>query len=287
VVVPFRGTPAQLDELCQALTALELEPGDSLVVVDNTPGREAASAPGEAPIAVRSAAGVTSPGFARNRGAEGGSAEWIVFFDADTLPVPDLLDRYFSPSPRQRTALLAGGVLDEEVPPDGRPVARYAHIRGLMAQDNTFGFGEWSFPQTANVACRRTAFEAAAGFREDIRAGEDADLTFRVRAAGWQVERREAAAVVHRGRQTVRGLVAQKLNHGAGGAWLADRYPGAFPARRRPGLIWWGVRTLVSGLVGGARHRDRDRVLRGVFEPLEHLSFEFGRSLANHDRRRR
>lgn len=287
MVVPFRGTPAQLDELCQALAALALDPGDSLVVVDNTPGRDSASDTREAPVAVRSAATVTSPGFARNRGTEGGSAEWIVFFDADTVPAPDLLARYFDPPPRQRTALLAGGVVDEAVPSDGPPVARYAHIRGLMAQDNTFGLGDWSFPQTANVACRRAAFEAAGGFREDIRAGEDADLAFRLRAAGGEVERREAATVVHRSRQTVRGLVTQKLNHGAGGAWLADRYPGAFPARRRAELIRWGVRTLVRGVAGAARHRDRDRLLWGLFEPLELLSFELGRSLPNHDRRRR
>jgi len=287
VVVPFRGTAAELDELRWALSSLALDPGDSLVVVDNTPGREPAGEPGEARIAVRSAAAVASPGFARNRGAERGSAEWIVFFDADTVPAPDLLERYFDPPPRERTALLAGGVLDEAVPPDGRAVARYAHIRGVMAQDNTFGLGDWSFPQTANAACRRTAFDAAGGFREDIRAGEDADLTFRLRAAGWEVERREAAAVVHRSRQTVRGFVAQKLNHGAGGAWLADRYPGTFPPRRRPGLVWWGVRTLAGGLAGAVRHRERDRALWAVFEPLEHLSYEFGRSLSNHDRRRR
>ncbi|MGI8660268.1 MAG: hypothetical protein ACR2LH_04425, partial [Thermoleophilaceae bacterium] len=67
VVVPFRGTAAELDELRRALSSLALNPGDSLVVVDNTPGREPAGEPGEARIAVRSAAAVASPGFARNR----------------------------------------------------------------------------------------------------------------------------------------------------------------------------------------------------------------------------
>jgi mycofactocin glycosyltransferase len=281
VVVPFRGTAAQLAELCRCLAVLRLAEADSLVVVDNTPGGAGEEVARDSGIEVVHAAGVATPGYARNRGAERGSAEWIAFIDADTVPEPDLLDRYFNPPPGDRTALLAGGVRDEPVPPGGRPAARYAHLRGLMGQENTFRFGPWSFAQTANAACRRVAFEAAGGFREDIRAAEDADLAFRLKAAGWGIERREGARVVHRSRQTVRGLVAQKLTHGAGGAWLARQYPGAFPARRRPGLVWWGIRVAVRGLAKAARRRDRDRVLWALFEPLEHLSYEFGRSLRN------
>src|SRR5947209_6985898 len=45
VVVPFRGDAAALALLRGRLAALELAPGDSLLVVDNTPGA-AAAAPG-------------------------------------------------------------------------------------------------------------------------------------------------------------------------------------------------------------------------------------------------
>lgn len=278
VVVPFRGTLAELESLRACLGRLALGPHDSIVVVDNSPG---ATAPPDAPVPVLVDGAVPSPGYARNRGAAVGQSEWLVFLDADTVPAPDLLDRFFDPPPGERTALLAGGVVDEAVPRRAPPVARYAHIRGLMSQENTFQFGDWSFPQSANVACRRSAFEAAGGFREDIRAGEDADLTFRLKAAGWEVERREAASVVHRSRQTVRTLVAQKAGHGAGGAWLAERYPGAFPARPRRGLVWWGVRTAVKGVLAACHARDRDVALFAIFHPLELIAFEFGRSRDN------
>ena len=284
VVVPFRGVPAELEEVLTCLDRLRLGPKDSLVVVDNTPGHApAAGREGEA-ASVMLATLVATPGYARNRGAEGGSGDWLVFIDADTVPEPDLLDRYFEPWPQERTALLAGAVRDQAVPVRGNAVARYAHIRGLMGQENTFDFGRWSFPQTANAACCRAAFDAVGGFREDIRAAEDADLTFRLEAAGWGVERREGAAVVHRSRQTVRGLVAQKLGHGAGAAWLAREYPGSFPPRRRPGLLWWGVRTAVRGMVSAVRARDRDIALFAVFHPLELIAYEFGRSLHNRPR---
>jgi GT2 family glycosyltransferase len=281
VVVPFRGGAADLEELRGRLAQLEQRPGDSLTVVDNTPGRGPLHGSGDGTVEVIHAPQLATPGFARNRGVERGNAEWLVFIDADVVTPPDLLDRYFDPAPAERTALVAGGVLDESVPPDAPAAARYAYIRELMSQENTYRFGDWSFPQTANAVCRRTAFEAVGGFREKIRAAEDADLSYRLRAAGWEIERRETATVVHRSRQTVRQLVAQKALHGAGAAWLASEYPGAFPARRRPGLIWWGVRTAAKGLVSAARSRDRDKALWALFEPLEHITFELGRSLPN------
>jgi hypothetical protein len=263
VVVPFAGPPPEPEPLA----ALRLGEGDSLRLVDNNPG----SPDGR----------IATPGYARNRGAERGEAEWLLFLDADVVPPPDLLDRYFERPPAERSGLVAGEMEDEPVPSDAPAVARYAHLRGLMTQEDSFALGSWGFPKAANLLCRRAAFDEVGGFREDIRAGEDADLTYRLLDAGWEVERREDAAVLHRSRQTVPGFVAQKALHGAGGAWLARRYPGAFPARRRPGLIWWGVRTAVSGVVRAARERDRDRAVYALFEPLELLSFEFGRSLPN------
>ena len=280
VVVPFRGERAQLEEVRERLARLRLNEDDSVLVVDNTPGSDPIPRrDGEVPVL--HAPGLATPGFARNRGVAAGSAEWLAFFDGDVVPPPDLLDRYFDPEPADRTAILAGGIVDEPVPPGGRPAARYAHIREHMSQDDTFKYGEFGFPKTANAAFRRSAFEQVGGFREDIRAAEDADLTYRLKAAGWELERREQASAVHLNRATVRAFVVQKALHGAGGAWLANEYPGAFPARRRPGLVWWGVRHATRGLYEAARSRDRDRALWAVFEPLEQLTYEFGRSLPN------
>src|SRR3954469_23408202 len=251
VVVPFRGSPAELEELRRRLAPVELREGDSLLVVDNTPGHGSS----QGPVQVLGASGHTTPGYARNRGEERGSADWLLFIDAEVVPSDNLLDMYFEPPPAEDAAILAGGVRDEPVGRRGGPVARYAYVTGAMSQDRTFGYGpQWGFPQTANAAVRRAAFDQVGGFREDIRAGEDADLTFRLRGAGWKVERREPAAVVHRSRQTVRALVAQKALHGAAAAWLGREYPGGFRARRRPGLVWWGIRHATAGLVSAIRN---------------------------------
>jgi GT2 family glycosyltransferase len=275
VVVPFRGSVAKLEELQRRLAGLELGAGDTVVIVDNTGGRSATTGR----IAVIARDERASPGYSRNQGAAHGSAPWIVFIDADTEPVPDLLERYFDPPPASETALLAGGVIDEPVDAAAPGPARVAHLRRTLHQDRTLApEGDFAFAQAANIACRRTAFEATGGFREDIRAGEDADFSFRLRATGGRIERREAAAVVHRNRRTVRAFLAQASLHGAGAAWVDRNYPGAFPRRRRPGLLWWGARTALRGCARFARSRDRDELICGIYEPLWVLAFEFGRS---------
>jgi GT2 family glycosyltransferase len=169
--------------------------------------------------------------------------------------------------------MLAGGVRDETPAPGDPPVVRYQFLRALMSQDTNLPHG---FAKTANCAFRRSAFEAAGGFAEGIPAGEDADLCFRLRDSGWNTERREQAAVVHRSRRTLRALVRQIARHGGGLAWMDRRYPGSFPARRWPGLALWAVRRLARGAVALAR-RDSDAAIVAVFDAVTVWAAELGR----------
>lgn len=281
VVVPFRGDSEALARLTGAVATLKRRSGDTITIVDNTPGVDRCEMSEVDGIRTIVANELATPGYARNAGAELGNAEWLVFIDADTQPGADLLDRYFEPAPGPATGLLAGGVLDEAVPPRTSAAARYAYLKASMSQRQTFRLGEWGFAQLANAACRRRALEEVGGIREDIRAGEDADLCYRLRFRGWEIERREQAFVVHRNRQTITSFVAQKALHGSGAAWLEGAYPGSLPARRRTGLTWWALRHAGRGLLAAARERDRDQALVALLDPLEQLSFELGRTLPN------
>ena len=280
VVVPFLGSREALEGLARELSRIEQRPGDTVTIVDNL---GAGGQPPDTPPGVRVtvAADLRSSYYARNRGAAEGHADWLLFIDADVDPPPDLLDRYFETPPGDGTGILAGAVLDEEPHPDGpQPVAaRYAMLQRSMSQHNTLA-GPWGYAQTANCAVRRAAFEEIGGFCAEVRSGGDADLCFRLRDAGWKLEPRDGAAVVHHSRRTLRQLVRQRARHGAGVAWLSRQYPGAFPRKRWPGLVKWTVQSESGAALALARGR-RDDALLGAIEPLSVWAFELGRLLPN------
>jgi GT2 family glycosyltransferase len=262
---------------------IRLREGDSMTIVDNRPGEGPAAQPpgGTRPRLVVDGR-VPSSYYARNRGVEGGSANWIVFIDADVVGPADLIDRYFDAAVADDVAVLAGGVQDEPVAAgDWRhPAARYVHLRAAMGQENTIR-GPWAYAQTANCAVRRSAFEFVGGFDEGIRSGGDADLCFRLRAAGWTLQSRDGALVIHRNRPLVRALLRQRARHGSGAAWLNRRYPGSFPRRLSVGTLVWsakqGARLLIALL-----QRDSDRAILLGGDVATRWAFELGRLLSNH-----
>ncbi|HEX8742425.1 MAG TPA: glycosyltransferase [Thermoleophilaceae bacterium] len=280
VVTPFAGTDDELARVRATLAGLALADGDSVTVADNRPGAAGAAAG----VRVVPAPRVRSSYHARNVGAAAGSADWIVFLDADVLPEPDLLERYFDPEPGARTAVLAGAIVDEP-PPDGAPFAlRYSAARGTLDHRNTLR-GRWAYAQTASCAVRRSAFEAVGGFRDDIRSGGDADLCFRLRAAGWELESRERAVVVHRNRDTLRRLLRQRMRHGSGAGWLDRAYPGSAPGRGSwPGLVKW---TLQSSAASAARYArgEREEARLAMADLGTQWAMELGRLIPNEVRR--
>ncbi len=280
-MLPFKGSDADLERVAERLAGLAIGAGDTLTIADNRPG---ASGSARGAVRVVGAGAKQTSYFARNAGAALGTAPWLVFLDADVLPPPDLLDRYFADPPRDTTGVLAGAVVDEE-PADATDTAanRYAFLKSSMSQEITLADDAWPFAQTANAAVRRTAFDQIGGFEESVRSGGDADLCFRLRAAGWQLERRPEAAAVHRNRATIPRMLAQRARHGAGAGWLAKRWPGALPRRRWPGLVLWSARRTAHGLTALAR-RDRDEALLGLLDGPAVWAFELGRLIPNRPR---
>src|SRR3954451_19877803 len=179
VVVPHAGTRSDLH------ADLALREGDTLVV-ERDPARAGSYA-------------------TRNRGGARGRAPGILFLDDDVDAPAGPLDRLFAPPPGERTGVLAGGV---RVAHGDSAAARFAAARGVIAQETTAARERWAFAQTACCVVRRAAFDAVGGFRE-VRSGGDADLCWRLAAAGWALERRDEAVVLHRPRESVPALLRQ------------------------------------------------------------------------------
>jgi GT2 family glycosyltransferase len=282
VIVPFVGERADLDRLLAALQPLELAAGDELIVADNRPQRGDGVDHGR--VRVCPATGIRSPGFARNRAAAIAGGEWLVFIDADTEPSASLVVDYFDPAPAGDTAILAGEIID--VAATDSFAARHSAGRAQLSQRVTLGRAVSPYAQTANCAVRREAFAAVGGFAEDARAGEDADLCFRIAQAGWGLEARPRARVRHRSRESLPALLQQLARHGSGAAWLNQRYPGWFAPPRPWQLAARLGRDLVRA-AGAAVRRDRTAAKSALLECAEACAFEFGRLLPNRARRER
>ncbi|UWZ34052.1 glycosyltransferase [Dactylosporangium roseum] len=176
IVVPTLGRPS----LRALLAALGDAPSTvEIMVVDDRPDRAVAL---PVPPAVKVLTGrAAGPAAARNIGWRAARHEWVAFLDDDVLPsatwYADLLAD-LGPAPRG-----VGGVQGRvRVPlPPGRPTDWERVTAGLAD-------GAWL---TADMAYRRAALDAAGGFDERFPRAfrEDAELAYRVRLAGWRLER--------------------------------------------------------------------------------------------------
>jgi Glycosyltransferase like family 2 len=219
VVVPFGGGPTA--PVRDALGRIDADEGDERIVADNSGGFAA----GLGDVArIVPATGERSSYHARNAGAAASSGEWILFIDADCTPSPGLLRAYFEQAIPEGVGAIAGEITGD--PAQDSLAARYARDRRVLSQtDGLYGRGR-NVAATGNLMVRRTAFEELDGFVEGIRSGGDVDFCLRLQNAGWGLEFRPAALVLHRHRDSVPALLATFARYGAGSSWLRSRYPG-------------------------------------------------------------
>lgn len=265
VVVPFRGDRAEGEALLAALARLELADGDEVIVADNTDGGVLDDVRRQAQAGVRvvHAAGERSSYQARNAGADLASGEWLLFLDADCRPRRSLLDDFFAEPIGDEVGAVAGAVVG--APEQRSLVARYSRARGHLSQEGFLANPYRPFAVTANLLVRRGAWAALGGFQEGERSGGDADLCWRLQAAGWVLAYRPAATVEHLHRERVPMLARQMGRYGAGRAWLNRRYPGAGPRLRVARLLArCAAGTLVFALAGQRE--------RAVFKALDAVS---------------
>jgi GT2 family glycosyltransferase len=159
---------------------------------------------------------------ARNAGAARATGDVLAFIDDDTVVLTGWaaeLRAAFADG----AAIVGGAILQ----PEPRSLAEFYRV-GARWHDQQGRNGFLPFVCGANFAIRRDVFCQLGGFDETLPASEDLDLSFRAQLAGHDVKFASAAALVHRPRGSVRGLLAQERKYAHGDRVAEAKYV-AFP----------------------------------------------------------
>jgi GT2 family glycosyltransferase len=159
------------------------------------------------------------PARARNAGIRAAGGEIVAFTDSDCVAAPEWLEQLVRTLAADPAAAGVGGPIANGSS-DGW-VARFLDTTAFYRHRVRRGAVDYLL--TASVAYRRDALVAAGGFSEREGAwGEDADLSFRVRQAGYRLLLASDGSVTHYGSpESPRALARELYRYGYGNSVLS------------------------------------------------------------------
>jgi cellulose synthase/poly-beta-1,6-N-acetylglucosamine synthase-like glycosyltransferase len=174
------------------------------------------------------------PAAARNHGAHRARGEFLVFTDSDCIPHPNWLSKLMEGFGRPQVGVVAGsyGIAN----PESR-LSRCIYMEILwrhqhLMPDFPNSFGSYNF------CIRREVFEAVGGFNTGYRnaSGEDNDLSYKVRRAGWKIYFERKALVDHYHTVKVVKYLKEQFRHGF---WRVKMYLDHPGMMKGDGYTFW------------------------------------------------
>ncbi|MEO0453179.1 MAG: glycosyltransferase [Verrucomicrobiota bacterium] len=195
---------------------------------------------------------------ARNRGADEATGEILVYTDDDCMPDTDWL--FHLADTFQSTEFAAVGGPNLSPPAAQWRQATVAAAPGVPTHVLLTDMEAEHIPG-CNFAIRREALESIGGFDPIYRkAGDDVDLCWRLRDAGYQIGFNPSAMVWHHRRSTIADYLKQQHGYGEAEALLRYQHPNYFDAE---GSAHW------AGIIYNDHRRlnwfDAPRVYHGIF----------------------
>src|SRR6266487_4274005 len=191
VIIPY----SKLDVAQVALEKLvhQTYPADLTEIIVVGPGSNALAK--RWPIKAIDTHPIYYPGEARNIGATEASGEYFLFIDDDCEPAPDWIEQNIQELEQPKIGAVGGQIAGKS--------------KEFFAQ--CVDFSSFAFSQvnrrletpvcSASLAVKREAYEAAQGFSEELRSGEDIDFCYRLIKMGYTTVYQPTVKVLHNHRR--------------------------------------------------------------------------------------
>lgn len=243
IVIPTYNRARQLERLLRALAAADRPAALDIYVVDDgsTDGTPALAERAPLPIHYLRQENQGAAA-ARNRGWATAQSDVVLFTDDDTVPESEWITRMTAAFARTPGVAGIGGAIH---PLTRGFLANFVQAERLV--DHGVGGASVRYLVTANAGFTREALAAVGGFDESFpgAAGEDTDLSFRMRASGYSLALAPDAVVRHDHRIALRALLRTYRRHGRARVLLKARHPQASigrGARSMLGVRYWLAR---------------------------------------------
>jgi glycosyltransferase involved in cell wall biosynthesis len=165
------------------------------------------------------------PAVCRNTGVRLSKGDILCFTDSDCVTDADWIRDVLEAFRISDVGAVAGNIFGYQ--PSNR-IQQFLSLYTLRGAPQDRSFDHFSLTEggfaTANLSVRRKVFDAAGGFDEDMRYGEDHDLCSRIMDSGYRLQYIHKAVVHHIHRRTFRDFVRQSFFSGIGHAHLLQKY---------------------------------------------------------------
>lgn len=171
----------------------------------------------------------SGPGDTRNYGSQKANADYLIFFDSDCI-IPD---EYFAELTKALDAEYTecyGG--PDRAHPSFTPIQKaisftmtsFITTGGIRGGDKKI---TRFYPRSFNMGFSRKVFEVTKGYAQEMRFGEDLDLSMRIEKEGFNPQLIPAAYVYHKRRTDFRKFFKQIFNSGIARIHLSRRHRGS------------------------------------------------------------
>jgi len=228
VVIPVKDRPDDLRNCLESLAKLDY-PGDLLEIIVVDDGSTDSTRDVAVELGARlveSGAVGGGPAAARNKGAALARGEILAFIDSDCTAAPQWLQELLPVFAEAEVAAVGGWVDGMH---HGSSLDRYEAVMsslnlGRRAMTGGAG-GDTFYLPSCNLLVRKTAFAAAGGFRAELQVGEDVDLTWRLRDAGWTIQYLPHGTVYHAHRSRLWPFMKRRFDYGTSEGLLQQLHP--------------------------------------------------------------